>query len=239
MPQPHPSLSRSAAVAARLAATLMLLAFAVCAPVAVTRAQSGRKAQKASTTTTTTEAKPQGDSESGAKPGAAKNADALVSFVVMEYDDTSYGLDPLARDGVMDSFVRRLGQSRVVSVTSAGKGRRQEARARAKTETAAYVVLFQLEEEGASSGNGSTGRTDSRTLILRTYVYTPKTADLKYADTIYQRPYRQTARIGGVRVPVPTRSIERYPSQHELEQAARDAADRLLSRFSVAPPPDN
>jgi hypothetical protein len=36
---------------------------------------------------------------------------------------------------------------------------------------------------------------------------------------------------------VPTRRVERYPSQRELEQAARDAADRLLARFQVTPPP--
>ena len=86
----------------------------------------------------------------------------------------------------------------------------------------------------------STGRVDSRTLLLKTYVYAPKTGDLKYADTIYQRPYRETATIGGVRVPVPgTRGVERYPSQRQLEQAARDAADRLMSRFNVTLPPNN
>jgi hypothetical protein len=41
-----------------------------------------------------------------------------------------------------------------------------------------------------------------------------------------------------VRVPVPTRRVERYPSQNQLEQAARDAADRLLSRFQITPPPE-
>ncbi|MDT5263036.1 MAG: hypothetical protein QOC61_2040 [Acidobacteriota bacterium] len=213
---------------------LLLPTLFLCASVAW--AQSGRKAQK--TTPPTAEATRQGESESGAaKQGATKTPDALVSFVVMQYDDVTYGLDPLALDGVADNFIRRLGASRVVSVTSAGKGRRPEARKRAKEETTSYVVLFQMEEEIASSG--SMGRVDSRTLVLKTYVYTPKTGDLKYTDTIYQRPYRQTARIGGVPIPVPTHRIERYPSQLELEQAARDAADRLLSRFQITPPPDN
>ena len=80
--------------------------------------------------------------------------------------------------------------------------------------------------------------TDKRGLALRTYVYTPKTGDLKYSDTMFQRPYRDTARVGGVRVPVPTRRVERYPSQYQLEQAARDSADRLLSRFQITPPPE-
>jgi hypothetical protein len=213
---------------------LLLLALTLCASVAW--AQSGRKAQK--TTTPTAEAKTQGESESGsAKQDATKTPDALVSFIVMQYDDAVYGIDPLAVDGVADNFIRRLGASRVVSVTNAGKGRRPEARKRAKEETTSYVVLFQMEEEMASTG--SMGRVDSRTLVLKTYVYTPKTGDLKYTDTIYQRPYRQTARIGGVPIPVPTHRIERYPSQLELEQAARDAADRLLSRFQITPPPDN
>ena len=79
---------------------------------------------------------------------------------------------------------------------------------------------------------------NTRGMVLRTYVYTPKTADLKYHDTIFQRPYQDSARIGGVRVPVPSRRTERYPSQHQLEQAARDAADRLLSRFQITPPPE-
>jgi hypothetical protein len=215
----------------------LLLALACCAQVAT--AQSGRKAQKTSTPTPTIETKPQGESESGPKQGA-KKTDVLASFVVMWYDDqTSFGLDPRASEGMLASFVQRLGQSVAVSVTNAGKGRRQEARERAKSESSAFVVLFELEDEAATTGRGSMGQQNMGGLIIRTYVYTPKTADLKFTDTIYQRPYRQTARIGGVRVPVPTRGIERYPSQHELEQAARDAADRLLTRFHITPPPDN
>jgi len=87
----------------------------------------------------------------------------------------------------------------------------------------------------ASPGN----RTESP-IVIRTYVYEPKTGAIKYVDTVYQRPYRSTATIGGVRVPVPsTRRIEQYPSQLQLEQAARDAADRLMSRFHITPPPEN
>ncbi|MDT7807950.1 MAG: hypothetical protein QOJ70_1763 [Acidobacteriota bacterium] len=235
MAKPNPSKSVTCAVF-----VLLLLAMAFCAQAAAARAQSGRKAQKTSTTPTAEATPTQGESESGPKQGAKKTTDVLVSFVVMYYDDqTSFGIDPRARDGVLASFVQRLGQSVSVSVTDAGRGRRQEARERAKSESSAFVVLFELEDEAATTGRGSVGQVNTGGLIIRTYVYTPKTADLKYTDTIYQRPYRQTARIGGVRVPVPTRGIERYPSQHELEQAARDAADRLLTRFHITPPPDN
>src|SRR5687768_15145161 len=155
----------------------------------------------------------------------------------MRSDEGSmFGIDPLARDGVAAAFRRRLSQTPTVEVTDGGKGRRQDARERAKKQEKAYVVLFMLEEQGGQMG---AGQVDSRTLVIRTFVYTPKTADLKYTDVMYQRPYQDSARVGGVRVPVPTRRVERYPSQHELEQAARDAADRLLGRFSVTPPPEN
>jgi hypothetical protein len=114
-----------------------------------------------------------------------------------------------------------------------GPRRRSEAREQAKKQETAYVVFFQMDESGYSGTS-----TDAYGIVLRTYVYTPKTGDLKYSDTMYQRPYYDSARVGGVRVPVPTRRVERYPSQFQLEQAARDAADRLLSRFNITPPPE-
>ncbi len=150
-------------------------------------------------------------------------------------DNTVFGIDSMTRDGVASAFLRRLGQVTSVEVSDGGKGHRQEARTRAKEEKKAYVVLFQLDEQ---AGGMSTGNVDSRTLVIRTFVYAPQTGDLKYTDTIYQRPYQDTARVGGVRIPVPSRRVSRYPSQHELEQAARDAADRLLGRFQVTPPPE-
>ena len=223
-----PELSRTKTAAA------LLLAAALCAQGAW--AQSGRKGQK--TSAPPPAAEPQGESESGPKQDASKKKpDALVSFVVVRGDEGVFTLiDPLARDGVAENFLRRLGASSSISVTNGGAGGRQDARARAKSESEAYVVLFQLEEDSYVE---TVGRADSRRLVIKTYVYTPKTGDLKYADTVFQRPYRQTARVGGIPIPVPTRGIERYPSQRELELAARDAADRLLSRFHVSPPPDN
>ena len=224
----RPTLSRAAA---GLAAPLALLLAFACAAATGARAQSGRKAQKP-LGLPTEQAPKQGEP---AKTPESKKPDA-IRFVVMRSDEgMMFGIDPLARDGVAAAFVKRLGQSSSIEVTDGGKGNRSTARERAKKEEQAFVVVFSLEEQG---GQMSVNQVDSRTLVLRTYVYTPKTADLKYADTMFQRPHQETARIGGVRVPVPTRRPERYPSQNELEQAARDAADRLLGRFSVTPPPE-
>ena len=211
---------------ARLAAAVALLA---CSCAAGVLAQSGRKAQKP-LGLPTEKGKP--DDPAG-KPAEAQKVEALVNFVVVKDDTLSMGFDSLARDGVSAAFFERLKRAgRDVEVKDGGKGRRQEARERAKKEEVAYVIFFQMDESGMTGTS-----TDARGLVLRTYVYTPKTGDLKYSDTMFQRPYQDTARIGGVRVPVPSRRMERYPSQHQLEQAARDAADRLLSRFQITPPP--
>jgi hypothetical protein len=224
MNRPNPSRARSVL----FGAAAFMLAAAFCA--AGVLAQSGRKAQKP-LGLPTEQPKP---ADPTAKPAETKKQDALVTFVVVKDDTLMMGFDSMAQDGVAAAFFERLKQAgRVVELKDGGKGRRNEARERAKKEEAAYVVFFQMDE----SGMGGTSA-DTRGIALRTYVYTPRTGDLKYSDTIFQRPYYDSARIGGVRVPVPTRRIERYPSQLQLEQAARDAADRLLSRFSITPPPE-
>jgi len=215
-----------------------LFALALFALASVASAQSGRHAPKPAATPAP-EATPRAESESKSKPRAASPSDLIVSFVVVEQDGGMLNLDFNARESVVDTFVRRLGQLRTVSVSSGGKGGRKDARERAKKGRGTFVVLFELEEERAAMGEASIGRIDSRTLLLKTYVYAPESGDLKYTDTITQRPYRPTTTIGGVRVPSPGRRVEQYPSQLQLEQAARDAADRLMSRFGVIPPSEN
>lgn len=230
-------LSTRSAIAFRRSA-FALIALALCALASVASAQSGRHAPKTAATPTP-EATPQAESESESKPRARKPSDVIVSFIVVEQDGAMLNLDFSARQSVIETFMRRLGQSRAVSVSSGGKGGRRDARERAKKERETFVVLFELEEERNAMGEASIGRVDSRTLLLKTYVYAPESGDLKYTDTIMQRPYRPTTTVGGVRVPVPGRRIEQYPSQLQLEQAARDAANRLMSRFGVTPPSEN
>ena len=228
------------ALAALLA--LALCAFALTAGV---RAQSRRAPRPAATPTpeATPEATPEGESESESQPRGthAKDPSIVVSFAIVENDNPMMSLDYMARDDIWKAFIERLGKSRAVSVTQGGKGTRWQARERAKSERDTYVVLFQIEESGSMMGDSGVGRANTRTLVLRLYVFAPQTGDLKFSDVIYQRPYRETATVGGVRIPVPggTRRIERYPSQLQLEQAARDAADSLLMRFGVRLPPDN
>jgi hypothetical protein len=240
--RPHASPSRavvpsSRAFAPLFVAALALVALALCSSSLAARAQSGRRGQPkpAATPPPSPEPSPQGESESIPRGrSSTKPPDVVVSFVVLEYDSTFVGIDNRAREDVMDSFMHRLGEARAVSASFQGQGNRKDARDRAKAERDAYVVLFEI--GGDMGGSGGIGESNTRTLVIKTYVYTPKTADLKFTDTIYQRPYHETARIGGIPVPVPSRRIEQYPSQLQLEQAARDSADRLMQRFGVTLP---
>ncbi|MCA1633599.1 MAG: hypothetical protein LC802_07755 [Acidobacteria bacterium] len=225
------------AAARRAMTALLLFACALSALAAAARAQSGRRSPNISksspATSSGTQAK--GESESGSKPGANQVVKPTASFVVMD-GNNAFDVDYTTRRIVMEGFARRLGQSPLVAVSQAGKGTRKEARDRAKGENVAFVVLLELEEESADAGVRTRTRSDQRLLVIKTYVYAPATGDLKFTDRFSERPYRPTATVGGVRVPVPSRP---YPSEQQLEQAGRDAADRLLSRFDVTPPRDN
>ena len=216
-------------------AALAAFAFALFASGAVAQSRHAPRVMTP-TPTPTPEATPQGESESESRPRASSNKPkgVLASFVVMEYTTALMGMNSMEIDDLVNTFASRLGQPATVSVTRADPGSRGDARKRAKDETDAYVVLFQIEED-MGAGVGTYGD-DPRTLTIKTYVYAPKTGEVKYADTTYQRPYRPTATIGGIPVPVPSRRVEQYPSQLQLEQASRDAADRILSRFQIMTP---
>lgn len=238
--QPNNATTRALVALAAFAA-VALCAFAL---TNAARAQSRRAPRPAATPTpepTPTPEEAQGESESAPRSaGTRKDPAIVVSFLILENDNPMMSLDYMARDDIWKEFLERLGKSRAVSVTQGGKATRGEALKRAKLERESYVVLFEMQEERDMGGDASIGRVDSRNLLLKTYVYAPQTGSLKYADTIYQRPYRDTATVGGVRIPVPSgRVIERYPSQRQLEQAAREAADRLMARFNVILPPEN
>lgn len=224
---------------------LLLFSFALClfASSAEAGAQSGRRGPniaKPGNTPVPASDPAQGESESKPRAQASKKENApLVSFIVFEDDNLTVNIDRFSREIVTETFMRRLGAAHAVAVTRAGDSTRKDARERAKNEKESYVVLMMLEDEAADSGAGSISRIDPRLIIVRTYVYAPVTGDLKFSDRVSQRPYRPTGTIGGVRVPVPVGRRERYPSEYQLEQLARDAADHLMARFNVVLPPEN
>ncbi|HZT61165.1 MAG TPA: hypothetical protein VFA21_21340 [Pyrinomonadaceae bacterium] len=223
--------------AALAAASLAAVALALFAAGAGAQSRHAPRVMTP-TPTPTPEATPEGESESVSRSHASDNKKkgALVSFVVMDYSTGLMSMNSMEIDDLVNTFASRLDESQSVAVTRADGGSRSDARKRAKDETDAYVVLFEIEED-MGAGTGTYGN-DPRTLTIKTYVFAPKTGDIKFVDTTYQRPYRQTATIGGLPIPVPSRRVEQYPSQLQLEQASRDAADRVLSRFNIMTPRD-
>jgi hypothetical protein len=210
---------------------------AACALAAGAAAQSGRRKTAPKSPVPQATPEPAGESESGPRREESR-ANVVASFIVMAEEDASFWVDSVTRSDVLESFTTRLRRSPSVSVSDAGRGTRGEAVRRAKAEDASHVVLLAVEEEMGAPSSRNTQRADQRSLIIRTYVFAPKTGALKFSDTVYQRAVRQSVGVGGVRLPVPTRTISRYPSQLELRQAAQDAADRILSRFNARPAPD-
>lgn len=230
---------------------LLLSAVALLCVVAAAAAgaQSGRrKTAPLSPVPTPTPAAPEagGESESESRPRRQAGGPAQLSLVVYRLDNAfpyaDYNVDEVLMGGLMD----RLTRSKDLSASRGGKRiSRKEAQEIAKSESLSHVVLVELEEDiGAGGGGrgGGVGQTDTRSLAVKTYVYEMGTGALKFVDQTSQRPYRgQTTSIGGIRLPLPTTRtrMERFPGELQLEQAARDAADRLMYRFKLRPPPDN
>ena len=229
---------------ARVSRALVLIAFALCLSAAAgASAQSGRKKtpplSPAPTPSPTPDA--QGESESEGRPKRAPNTEA--SFIVYQADGAFPFVDYTAQELIMDSFMQRLTRSKDLSASrGTGKLSRKQAQEIAKKEPEAYIVLIELEEEAGTVGRGGVGgQADTRALVIKTYTYEPNTGTLKFVDYTSQRPYRPTATIGGIRLPLPAprTRIERFPNELQLEQAAHDAADRIMRRFSLRLPPDN
>lgn len=211
-------------------AALLFVALAACALSPAAAGQSGRRKPGSPPPPTT------GAGTSVESKPEAKKAAPLLSLVVMSDFTASYDIDTYTRRLVEDGFANRLGGVNGLSLTRAGRGSRKDARDRAKNETAAYVVFLQVELDRMPPS--TTRQQGTRPLVLHTYIYAPKTGDLKYTDATYQRSSRPSVGVGGVRLPVPT-SGRGYPSEYDLRQLAHDAADRVLSRLQITPPPDN
>ncbi len=227
--------------AVRLCTLLLVASLVWSISPALLMAQSGRRAPKPNTpppsATATTNPEPEGESESVPRGRAASRTNATqLSLLIYELDDPLLNAPLGSADYVFDGVMRRLRETPDVAITPGGKSDRKAARERAKNETDTFVVTMQLEED-TMTGQQSIGRADPATLILRYYVYAPRTGVLKTQGRVDQRPLRSTARVGGIRIPLPT-PRGRTLSEFTLEQLGRDAADRIIASFNVRLPPE-
>lgn len=227
------------------AGALLRAAFVLCALMpgagAEAGAQSGRRqAKPRSPVPVASPAPEQGgvsDSDAGAKRAANE---PLHSFYVLEDENTDVfmNIPVAARDIIMESFVARLRASSDVSASSGGRGDRRRARDHAKTERKAYTVLLEITSDqmmGRRPRNaGEPVPLDS--MAVNYYVYAPGTATLKAQGRVYMRPAQASARVGGIRLPIPAPTSSRIGVEYVLEQAGRDAAERVASSLDIRLP---
>jgi hypothetical protein len=216
----HRSVLHIVASSLNVIAVFLLIAIWV-GPVA---AQSGRRAPKSSPApapTPTPQATPVEK-----KPAAETRAP--LSFVVGIDREAGFAMIPMYfYDSVLRACAERLDDSPSVKITVANREmNRGEAVKRAKAETESHIVWMQLKfDNGRGIGEG-----DLREVYLDYSVFAPTTAKIVTTGRSYQQMYRG----GGVIVmPRPSgRGSEPYVEQM-LKQAARDAAERILSAMDL------
>jgi hypothetical protein len=123
-------------------------------------------------------------------------------------------------DGVLRSCAERLDDPESVKVEMAQRDMgRAEARNRAKAEKEAYVVWLEI---GTDSMSG-----DNNTIWIDYAVFAPTTAKLVTSG----KTYRESRNKGILR----PRTSDVY-GDYALNQAARQAAERILASFKIHPP---
>ena len=131
-------------------------------------------------------------------------------------------------DTVLRACAERLDDSPSVKATVANREmNRSEAVKRAKAETESHIVWLQLRLD---RGTGSSNEDDLREVYIDYAVFAPSTAKTVTSGRTYQQMYR----AGGVIVmPRPGGRTSLPYVEQLLKQAARDAAERILSALNL------
>lgn len=193
---------------------LRLLIFGLALTVASGAiAQSGRRGpKKAPAPVPMPEA-----AEASVKP-AEKPKPALTLIVGVGRPDLFYRASV---GNILQGFVERLREHPYIKVdVIPGDYSRAEAIRKAKSETEAYVVLLEVRSDLMRAS-------DDSELLVAYSVFSPGTAKIKASGQTYPNRNR------GVILNPRTSGIY---GDYRLEQAAREAADRVLKAFHLHPP---
>jgi hypothetical protein len=215
----HPRATPLLAYGLAIAAAFALVAVSAGAVAA----QSGRRAPRSSAPAPT----PTPQAEPAEKKPAAESRAAL-SFIVGIDREAGFAIIPMyLYDSVLRACGDRLDDSPSVKVNIANREmNRGEAIKRAKAETESNVVWIQLRFD---SGMGQSDA-DLREVYLDYWVFAPTTAKVITNGRSYQQVYRG----GGVIVmPRPGGRASLPYIEQLLKQAARDAAERILSAMDL------
>ena len=179
-------------------------------------AQSGRRGRGSSSP-------PPPTPEASPSPTATKSPEKAGRSIVLGIDahDMFSNIPRYFNDTVLDSCAERLNSKLSVKVTTSRDMNRAEAVKSAKAEKEAYVALIQLRVDTM----GSSGRNaDLSRVYIEYFVLAPTSAKQVGSGNVYQ----QSLGYKGVIVGRPN-SGDVVTVEYRLKQAARDAADRILS----------
>lgn len=134
-----------------------------------------------------------------------------------------------AYEGVLRSVAERLADAPSVHVGGAqSEMNRSEAIQKAKAEKEAYVVFLELRVDSMTGDSRNGGTNDD--LSIEYWVFAPTTAKVATSGGTYTRSQRS-------RVLIPGRTSSVYGDRY-LNQAAQEAADRILAHFRLHAPPN-
>lgn len=185
--------------------------------------QSGRRAPKSSVPAPTPT--PQ-DTPPEKKP--VVETEAALSFVVGIDRVANFATIPMYfYDSVLRACAERLEDASSVKVSVENREmNRAEAVKRAKAETESHIVWLQLRFETGSGGREE----DLREVYIDYWVFAPTTGKMVTNGRSYQRVYRGG---GVIMTPNPGSRVSLPYTEQLLKQAARDAADKILSAMEL------
>lgn len=185
-------------------------------------AQSGRRAPRSSSPAPT----PTPDPTPEEKKPVSERKPALSLIVGMDRGGDFASVPMYFYDTVLRACAERLDAAPSVDVDVASRDmNRGEAIKRAKAETDSHVVLMQVRFDSPMGRNE-----DFTDLFIEYWVFAPTTAKVVTSG----RTYQQIGRAGGViMLPRPGGRASLPYAEQLLKQAARDAADRILSAMHL------
>ena len=185
-------------------------------------AQSGRRGPKTSPTPVPIPAP-----EANPEPAkSSENSKGYIRFIVgIDQHDSFSTITLSTAGGVQRSFSQRLDEPDWAKVDSSRRDMsRSEAIKLAKTEKDTYVVLLRIREDTMGSRNPGTANNDYNNAYVEYTVFTPGAAKVFATGSTYP-PTRR-----GVILNPRTSGTD---GDYYLNRAARDAADHVLSKFSI------
>lgn len=188
-----------------------------------TLAQSGRRVQKSAPAPVSTP-----EPTPTPKPPSEKPKPGLTFLVGLDSHAGFANIPLYAYDGVLRSLTDRLADAPSVHVGGTqSQMNRGEAIQKAKSEKEGYVVWLELEVD---TMNPNRNTRDLDNIIIGYVVFAPTTAKI----TTSGRTYSQAQRSKGIFNP---RTSGIYGDRN-LNLAAREAAERILSHFRLHAPKD-